>query len=219
MRSVMWAFDPFFIWGYWLCLLAIAATAVLKVAGLMAVVGFRTTARRAVTLDAMVVDRSPPELVAKAALRHGVASKVAGAATSPSGDADVATASTRAALADAHFDVRWTDALARVRLTQDLFRLIALLALLVTLLGFIPEWERAGHFGDHSGVTTILLAAHFLLGRLSAGVALCVGLCLVSAVYEGVLLRRRAEWRLLRSMAQSELRRRTGRHESGNELT
>jgi len=206
MRDIEWAFDPFVVWGYWLLVSTVAGVAAVNVARLLTAVGVGVTARR-VTMDTILAGLSPPDALARTVLREGVLGieRTPPAVVSARGAHSMAAGTLR--LADAHYEYLWARAQSQVVLIRDLSRFAGLAAILVTLVGFLPEWSRAGHFGDGSATTIIWLAGNFLLGRLSAGVALSTVLLLLALTFDGALRRRRAGWRLLYDVVDAELRR------------
>jgi hypothetical protein len=182
----------------------VAGVTAVNVARLLTAVGVGVTARR-VTTDTVLAGLSPPDALARTVLRAGVFSieRTPPAVLPARGAHSIAAGALR--LADAHYEYLWGRAHSQVVLIRDLSRLAGLAAILVTLVGFLPEWSRAGHFGDGTAATTIWLAGNFLLGRLSAGVALSTVLFLVALTFDGALRRRRAGWRLLYEVVNAEL--------------
>jgi len=206
VRDIEWAFDPFVVWGYWLLVSTVAGVTAVNVARLLTAVGVGVTGRR-VTTDTVLAGLSPPDALARTVLRARVFSieRTPPVVSSARGAHSSAAGTLR--LADAHYEYLWARAHSQVVLIRDLSRFAGLAAILVTLVGFLPEWSRAGHFGDGTAATTIWLAGNFLLGRLSAGVALSTVLFLLALTFDGALRRRRAGWRLLYEVVNAELRR------------
>jgi len=211
MREMYWLNSPSFVVLYTLLLVVIVAVTVVR-AGWLSWRLFGGVPRRRIPLDRALDGSVSADDLARAALANLVShetppqERLAQLRALPRVELDAAVRTLRAA--DARFDYLWRRMGISVSSTWSLMRLALIAAAFITAYGFFPTWQYFlfGNRGsDTAGLTALYRAGEDILARLTAGLGVAGGLCVVAMVFDGLLQHRLASWKYLYATARDAL--------------
>jgi hypothetical protein len=205
MRDIYWLTSPSFAVLYTLLLAVIVAVTVVR-AGRLSWRLFGGVPRRRIPLDRALDGSVSADDLARAALANLVShetpppERLAQLRALPRVELDAGLRTLRAA--DARFDYLWRRLAILVSSTRSLMRLALIAAVFITAYGFFPTWMYFYNDSNVTGLKVLYEAGEWILARLSLGLGVAGGLCVVAMVFDGLLQHRLASWKYLYATAR-----------------